>query len=73
MYFLTTAAKVGMDVTGMALAVKDSSLAELWGLPGHGVSSVPSYWEARCGSYTAALGRVRGGQTLSLSREAMGH
>lgn len=59
--------EVGME------GVQDSSLAGLWGHPGHGVSAVPSCWEARCGSYTAALGRVRSGQTLSLSREAVGH
>jgi len=36
--------KVGMQVTEMALAGKDSSLAALWGQPGHcGVSSVPGY------------------------------
>lgn len=53
----------------MALGRTDSSLAELWGHPGHGMSSVPSCWEAPCGSYTAALGRVRSQQTLSLSRK----
>lgn len=53
----------------MALGRKDSSVAEFWGPPGHCVSSVPSYWEAPCGSYTAALGRVRSEQTLSLSRK----
>lgn len=66
--------KVGMQVTEMALTGKDSSQAALWGHPGHcGVSSVPSYWGAPCGSYTAVLGRVQSGQTLSLSREATGH
>lgn len=36
--------KVGMQVTEMALAGKDNSLAVLWGQPGHcGVSSVPGY------------------------------
>ena len=36
--------KVGMQVTEMAVAGKDSSLAALGGQPGHcGVSSVPGY------------------------------
>lgn len=56
----------------ISLGGKDSSLAAL-GHPGHCVLSVPSCWEAPCGSYTAALVRVRSGRTLSLSREAMGH
>lgn len=66
---LTTAAKVGMKVVEMALGGKDSSLAAPVHV-GHCVPSVPSCWEAPCGSYTAASGRVRSGRTLSLSREA---
>lgn len=53
----------------MALGGKDRSLAERRGHPEHCVPCVPSYWEARCGSYTAALGRLRSERTLSLSRK----
>lgn len=64
MFFLTIPAESwdGGDENGTG--GKDSSLGELWGLPEHCVSSVPSYWEAPRGSYTGAWGRVRSGPFL---------
>lgn len=57
----------------MALGEKDSSLESSGGTLSIVCLLCQAIGRPFCGSYTAALGRVRSRQTLSLSSEAMGH
>lgn len=72
MFFLTIAAESWDGGDGNGTRGK-GQLTSSSGAPWALCASEPSCWEAPCGSYTAALGRVRRGRTLSLSREATGH